>query len=137
MTATAPPAAAYDAVVIGAGVAGLSAAVRAAEAGARVLVLAKGIGSTHLAPGTIDVLGYAPERIDAPGAALPAFVRDHPDHPTVGLRSTTSGVRSTGSRRASTRAFSTATATAAAWITTCCFPPLSGCPSRRRWCPRR
>ena len=81
MTATAPPAAAYDAVVIGAGVAGLSAAVRAAEAGARVLVLAKGIGSTHLAPGTIDVLGYAPERVDAPGAALPAFVRDHPDHP--------------------------------------------------------
>ena len=81
MTATAPPAAAYDAVVIGAGVAGLSAAVRSAEAGARVLVLAKGIGSTHLAPGTIDVLGYAPERVDAPGAALPAFVRDHPDHP--------------------------------------------------------
>jgi glycerol-3-phosphate dehydrogenase subunit B len=81
MTATAPPAATYDAVVIGAGLAGLSAAVRAAEAGARVLVLAKGIGSTHLAPGTIDVLGYAPERVDAPGAALPAFVRDHPDHP--------------------------------------------------------
>ena len=30
--------------------------------GASVCVIAKGVGSTHLAPGTIDVLGYAPER---------------------------------------------------------------------------
>ena len=81
MSATVPPAASYDAVVIGAGLAGLSAGLRAAEAGARVLVLAKGVGSTHLAPGTIDVLGYAPDRVDAPGEALPGFVRDHPDHP--------------------------------------------------------
>jgi glycerol-3-phosphate dehydrogenase subunit B len=44
-----------DVIVIGAGVAGLTAALRVAESGARVLVLAKGIGSTHLAPGTIDV----------------------------------------------------------------------------------
>jgi glycerol-3-phosphate dehydrogenase subunit B len=85
MSAPAPPAASYDAVVIGAGVAGLSAAVRAAQAGARVLVLAKGAGSTHLAPGTIDVLGYAPNRVDAPAGALADFVRDHPDHPYARL----------------------------------------------------
>src|SRR6202008_3430697 len=48
----------YDAVVIGAGTAGLVAGARLAEGGARVCVLAKGIGSTHLAPATIDVLGY-------------------------------------------------------------------------------
>ena len=37
----------------------------AAGAGrAQVCVLAKGVGSTHLAPGTIDVLGYTPERVD-------------------------------------------------------------------------
>jgi glycerol-3-phosphate dehydrogenase subunit B len=71
----------YDAVVIGAGLAGLSAAVRAAEAGAHVLVLAKGVGSTHLAPGTIDVLGYDPERVEHPGSALAAFVAEHPAHP--------------------------------------------------------
>ena len=47
----------YDAVVIGAGTAGLVAGARLAEGGARVCVLAKGVGSTHLAPGTIDVLG--------------------------------------------------------------------------------
>ena len=55
----------YDAVVIGAGTAGLVAGARLAEGGARVCVLAKGIGSTHLAPGTIDVLGYAPERVSS------------------------------------------------------------------------
>ena len=55
----------YDAVVIGAGTAGLVAGARLAEGGARVCVLAKGVGSTHLAPGTIDVLGYAPERVSS------------------------------------------------------------------------
>ncbi len=71
----------YDAVVIGAGVAGLTAAARLAEGGARVCVLAKGVGSTHLAPGTIDVLGYAPERVEDPAAALRAFVGDRSGHP--------------------------------------------------------
>jgi glycerol-3-phosphate dehydrogenase subunit B len=71
----------YDAVVIGAGVSGLAAATRMAEAGARVCVVAKGVGSTHLAPGTVDVLAYAPERVDEPGAALHGFVAAHPDHP--------------------------------------------------------
>jgi glycerol-3-phosphate dehydrogenase subunit B len=71
----------YDAVVVGAGVAGLTAATRLAESGARVCVLAKGVGSTHLAPGTIDVLGYAPDRVEHPTAALPEFIAAHPDHP--------------------------------------------------------
>jgi glycerol-3-phosphate dehydrogenase subunit B len=71
----------YDAIVIGAGTAGLSAAVRLAEADARVLVLAKGIGATHLAPGTLDVLGYTDERVEGPARALPAFTSDHPGHP--------------------------------------------------------
>jgi len=71
----------YDAVVLGAGVAGLTAATRLAEGGARVCVLAKGVGSTHLAPGTIDVLGYSPERVHSPAGALPGFVAAHPDHP--------------------------------------------------------
>ncbi|HXF72837.1 MAG TPA: glycerol-3-phosphate dehydrogenase subunit GlpB [Actinomycetota bacterium] len=70
-----------DVVVIGAGVAGLTAAIRLAEAGLSVEVLAKGVGATHLSAATVDVLGYAPGRVDAPGEALPAFVRDHPDHP--------------------------------------------------------
>ena len=72
------PSLTYDAVVLGAGVAGLTAAARLAEGGARVCVLAKGVGSTHLAPGTVDVLGYVPERVDEPAGALPGFIAAHP-----------------------------------------------------------
>jgi glycerol-3-phosphate dehydrogenase subunit B len=71
----------YDAVVIGAGTAGLTAATRLAEHGARVCVLAQGVGSTHLAPGTIDILGYAPEAVSEPLRALPAFAAQRPEHP--------------------------------------------------------
>lgn len=71
----------FDAVVIGAGTAGLVAGTRLAQDGARVCVLAKGVGSTHLAPATIDVLGYAPDRVDAPGPALEQLIAARPDHP--------------------------------------------------------
>jgi glycerol-3-phosphate dehydrogenase subunit B len=71
----------YDTVVIGAGTAGLTAATRLAEAGARVCVLAKGVGSTHLAPGTVDVLGYAPARVEQPGRAVRELMAARPDHP--------------------------------------------------------
>jgi glycerol-3-phosphate dehydrogenase subunit B len=71
----------FDAVVIGGGTAGLVAGARLAEGGARVCVLAKGVGSTHLATGTIDVLGYAPERVEEPGRALADLATARPDHP--------------------------------------------------------
>ena len=62
----------YDVAVVGAGVAGLCAATRLAESGASVCVIAFGVGSTHLAPGIVDVLGYAPERVEEPARALPS-----------------------------------------------------------------
>jgi glycerol-3-phosphate dehydrogenase subunit B len=65
-------------VVVGAGLAGLVAAVKLAEGGERVLVLAKGVGATHLSPCTIDVLGYAPDRVSSPLAALDRLGADHP-----------------------------------------------------------
>jgi glycerol-3-phosphate dehydrogenase subunit B len=71
----------YDAVVIGAGTAGLVAGARLAEGGARVCVLAKGIGSTHLAPGTIDILGYAPSRVASPATGIEELAAARPDHP--------------------------------------------------------
>jgi glycerol-3-phosphate dehydrogenase subunit B len=71
----------FDVVVIGAGTAGLVAATRLAEAGARVCVVAKGIGSTHLSPATIDVLGYTPERVEEPGPALEQLIASRPEHP--------------------------------------------------------
>jgi glycerol-3-phosphate dehydrogenase subunit B len=71
----------FDAVVVGAGTAGLTAGARLAAGGAQVCVVAKGVGSTHLAPGTIDVLGYAPERVEEPGSALGELAAAHPEHP--------------------------------------------------------
>ena len=71
----------YDVVVIGVGLAGLTAGLRLARAGRRVLVVAKGLGGTHLGPGTIDVLGYSPARVDHPLATLPGFLAEHPLHP--------------------------------------------------------
>src|SRR5437773_5639140 len=72
--------AAYDTVVIGAGLAGLTAALRLAEAGQRVAVLAKGVGATHLAPPTIDVHGYANGPVGSPAQALPEFAAANPQH---------------------------------------------------------
>jgi len=73
--------ASYDTVVIGAGLAGLTAALRLAEEGQRVAVLAKGVGATHLSPGTVDVLGYVDGPVDSPAKALPDFAAANPDHP--------------------------------------------------------
>ena len=71
----------YDVLVVGVGLAGLVAGLRLAQTGRRVLIVAKGMGGTHLGPGTIDVLGYSPERVDHPLAALPNFLAAHPRHP--------------------------------------------------------
>ena len=76
----------YDTIVIGAGVAGLTAALRLADEGKRVLVTAKGVGSTHLAPATIDVLGFDPGPVARPAEALPAFTAASPEHPYARLQ---------------------------------------------------
>jgi glycerol-3-phosphate dehydrogenase subunit B len=77
-----PPGATYpDVIVLGAGMAGLVAAIRLAEAGLRVVTVAKGYGSLRLAPATIDILGYRPDRVDSPAQDLPGFAAAHPDHP--------------------------------------------------------
>ena len=81
MTSTGWAAPSYDVLVIGAGLAGLSAAARLAESGAKVMVIAKGVGATHLGPGTIDVLGYAgaeDRAVERPGEALGGLDGDHP-----------------------------------------------------------
>lgn len=65
-------------VVIGAGLAGLTAAVRLLEAGVEVTLVSKGPGGLQLSQGTIDILGYAPERVSAPLEALGSLPDDHP-----------------------------------------------------------
>jgi glycerol-3-phosphate dehydrogenase subunit B len=67
--------------VVGAGLAGLAAGLRLAEAGRPVTVVATGMGAIQLAPGTLDVLGYAPDLVERPLEALPSFAEAHPHHP--------------------------------------------------------
>jgi len=70
-----------DALVIGAGTAGLTAGIRLAQGGLRVTVVATGEGCLPLASGTIDVLGFAPEPVQSPRDALPGFLDANPEHP--------------------------------------------------------
>lgn len=72
-----------DLLIIGAGLAGLTAALRATEAGLRVKVIAKGMGALYWAPGTIDVLGYVgvEERgVDDPWQRIGELDEHHPYH---------------------------------------------------------
>lgn len=71
----------YDVIVIGIGLAGLTASLRLAQAGKRVLVLAKGVGGTHLDGGAIDLLGYDGELVTDPKLGLDRFTRSNPRHP--------------------------------------------------------
>src|SRR6187431_2566974 len=67
-----------DVVVIGAGLAGLTAAARLAESGAAVTPVAKGHASTHWGAGGIDVA--APEGARTPAEGL-GVLGANPDHP--------------------------------------------------------
>lgn len=75
----------FDTIVIGGGMAGLSAALRLAEAGQKALLMASGQSALHFSSGSVDLL----ESEGDPRAALPAFMAAHPDHPysKVGLAS--------------------------------------------------
>ncbi len=70
-----------DLLVIGAGLAGLMAAQAGADAGLSVRVVAKGMGATHWAAGTVDVLGYLPmddTPVHHPLEAVDRLPEDHP-----------------------------------------------------------
>jgi glycerol-3-phosphate dehydrogenase subunit B len=77
----------YDVIVIGAGLAGLMAAEAAQSQGARVLILAKGMGSLPLTTGCIDGLGYFPSTsltpLSSPLRALTQLREKYPRHPYV------------------------------------------------------
>ncbi len=72
-------------VVVGAGLAGLTAGVRLAQGGAHVTVVSKGSGGLRLSHGTLDVLGYAPDRVDDVTAAVGRVSRERPEHPYARL----------------------------------------------------
>jgi glycerol-3-phosphate dehydrogenase subunit B len=68
-----------DVVVVGAGPAGLAAAVRLAEGGRRVRLIARGNGFTHWGAGAVDVLGrVGDQRVERPLDDLAKLPADHP-----------------------------------------------------------
>ncbi len=67
----------YDTIVIGAGLAGLMAAIGRAERGEKVLVLAKGHGTTHWTTGCLDLLAD----VDDPIAGIIELTHQRPHHP--------------------------------------------------------
>jgi glycerol-3-phosphate dehydrogenase subunit B len=80
-----PRSPAFDLLVIGGGLAGLTAAWVAARRGRRVRLVTRGWGATHWASGCVDVLGYAPGQNDlavhSPRQALLELIRRSPAHP--------------------------------------------------------
>jgi glycerol-3-phosphate dehydrogenase subunit B len=77
----------YDVVVVGMGLAGLTAGLAAADRGARTLVVGKGYGTTHFRPGTIDVLGFVSgSPVSSPRTAVAELCAEQPEHPYALLR---------------------------------------------------
>jgi glycerol-3-phosphate dehydrogenase subunit B len=70
----------WDLIVIGTGLAGLTAARTAVEMGAKVLIIGRGMGSLTLFGNTIDVLGETPPGADME-TGLADWIAAHPDHP--------------------------------------------------------
>jgi len=73
----------YDCIVIGGGLAGLTAGIRCAEAGLSCALVSGGMSALHFASGSIDLLGRLPgdEIVRAPFAQLPGFLALAPEHP--------------------------------------------------------
>lgn len=70
--------AASDVVVVGAGLAGLLAAERLSAGGATVTLVGFGIGGLQLGHGCLDILGYAPDAVSDPLAAIDSLPAEHP-----------------------------------------------------------
>ena len=67
-------------IVIGAGIAGLTAAIRAAEAGYKVTVIALGVGGAQLSQSSVDVLGPTSGKRENPFTLIQSLPGNHPYH---------------------------------------------------------
>jgi glycerol-3-phosphate dehydrogenase subunit B len=74
-----------EVLVLGAGLAGLTAAWQASARGKKVRLISKGWGATHWHAGCVDVLGYWPveaeQSVKNPGREIAQLLEANPDHP--------------------------------------------------------
>lgn len=74
-----------DILVIGAGLAGLTAAWQASSQGKKTRLVAKGWGATYWHSGCIDVLGHHPldeqQPVESPAEAVAQLIAEQPQHP--------------------------------------------------------
>ncbi|TOG88804.1 glycerol-3-phosphate dehydrogenase subunit GlpB [Vibrio parahaemolyticus] len=73
----------FDSIIIGGGVAGLSCAIRCAEAGMKTAVVAAGQSALHFSSGSVDVLSRLPngEQVSAPFSSFRDLKNQCPSHP--------------------------------------------------------
>jgi len=88
----------FDLIIIGMGLSGLMAAKTAIDAGLKVLIIGKGLGSLCLFSNTIDVLGTLAPTINME-EGLSRWIENHPQHPYsfVGLGKIQEALSSFGS----------------------------------------
>jgi glycerol-3-phosphate dehydrogenase subunit B len=67
----------YDLVIIGAGLAGLAAALKALEQGLKTIVISRGASTLELMSGCIDLYGA----MEDPWPGIRALARENPSHP--------------------------------------------------------
>lgn len=118
-----------DVVVIGAGLAGLTAALRLARAGKTVTLTTKGPGGLQLSQGTVDIMGYTPDRVSAPLDAVAAVADGHP-YASVGAAAVSAAVSWLADELARSSWWATPRATTTS-------PRRSARCARRRWPSRR
>lgn len=73
----------FDVVIIGAGLAGLSCAIRLTQAGKRCALISTGQNALHFSSGSFDLLNFLPDGspVDNPLEALPELAKQAPQHP--------------------------------------------------------
>ena len=80
----------YDTLVIGGGLAGLTAGIRCGEAGLNVAVVSTGESALAFSSGSVDVLGMnadTGQTIRHPFQALESLTERHPEHPYAAIGS--------------------------------------------------